>query len=143
MPGRKDTVSVVIDGVRQNKQKHLILCTLKEAYASFKEQFPNDKIGFSKFAELRPKECVLPGSAGTHSVCVCTTHQNMKLMFIGSNIEVLTKDTEMELSSPQDCLIYMQCNPPSKFCYLGLCEECCGEDRLKTHCKSYLFVCFG
>ena len=38
------------------------------------------KIGLSKFAELRPKECVLAGASGTHNVCVCTIHQNVKLM---------------------------------------------------------------
>lgn len=36
----------------------------------------NVKIGFTKFAMLRPKEYVLTGSSGTHSVCVCVTHQN-------------------------------------------------------------------
>ena len=45
------------------------------------------KIGFSKFAELRPKECVIAGSSGTHSVCVCTTHQNVKLMMVGTHME--------------------------------------------------------
>ena len=38
------------------------------------------KIGFSKLAEFRPKECVLPGSSGTHFVCVCTKHKNVKHM---------------------------------------------------------------
>ena len=37
------------------------------------------KIGFTEFC---PKECVLPGSSGTHSVCVCTKHQNVKLMVV-------------------------------------------------------------
>jgi hypothetical protein len=78
MPGKKDCVSVMVDGERKHLQKQLVLCNLKEAYSSFKEKFPRAKIGFSKFAELRPKQCVLAGSSGTHSVCVCTTHQNMK-----------------------------------------------------------------
>ncbi|CAF4207878.1 unnamed protein product [Rotaria magnacalcarata] len=81
MPGLKDCISVKrSDGSREIKQKYLILCNLKEAYQSFKEKHPALKIGFSKFAELRPKECVLPGSSGTHSVCICTKHQNVKLM---------------------------------------------------------------
>ena len=41
----------------------------------------NVEISFSKFAECRPKQCVLSGLEGAHSVCVCTTHQNMDLMF--------------------------------------------------------------
>ena len=37
------------------------------------------QIGFSKFCSLRPKLCVIHGSSGTHSVCLCTHHQNTKL----------------------------------------------------------------
>ena len=48
---------------------------------SFKERNLNVEISFSKFAECRPKQCVLSGLEGAHSVCVCTTHQNMDLMF--------------------------------------------------------------
>ena len=46
---------------------------------------------FSKFAEFRPKECVLPGSSGTHSVCVCTKHQNVKLM-IAAFVRICQQD---------------------------------------------------
>ena len=38
---------------------------------SIPSEHPDVKVGFSKFAELRPKECVLAGATGTHSVCVC------------------------------------------------------------------------
>ena len=41
------------------------------------------KVGFSKFADFHPKHCVLAGASGTHSVCVCTIHQNVKLMMLG------------------------------------------------------------
>ena len=36
MPGKKDKVTVVRDGVKSHAQKHLILCNLKEAYHLFK-----------------------------------------------------------------------------------------------------------
>ena len=92
MPGKKDTVSVVTaGGKRVHHQKRVLLCNLKEAYEQFKMHNPAVKIGFSKFAELRPKECILAGSAGTHSVCVCTLHQNTKLMLAGSKLETLTE----------------------------------------------------
>ena len=41
---------------------------------------PDVKVGFSTFAMLRPKWRVPGGSSGTHNVCVCTYHQNEKLM---------------------------------------------------------------
>lgn len=60
MPGKKDFVSVrQIDGSRVHVQKRLVLNNLKELYTLFKEKFPG-RLGFSKFAELRPKHCVLP-----------------------------------------------------------------------------------
>ncbi len=94
-------VRVMVDGERKHLQKQLVLCNLKEAYSSFKEKFPGAKIGFSKFAELRPKQCVLAGSSGTHSVC--TTHQNMKLMFAASKIDQLTSGRDLPQKTVQDC----------------------------------------
>ena len=52
------------------------LCNLQELYTAFKEKHPNVNIRFSKFCALRPKWCVLAGSKMTHSVCVCSAHQN-------------------------------------------------------------------
>jgi hypothetical protein len=86
-----------------------VLCNLKEAYTNFKEKYPNLEVGFSKFSELRPKQCVLAGSSGTHSVCVCTTHQNMKLMFVGAKLDKLTKNTDLQLKTAQECVIQLQC----------------------------------
>jgi len=80
MPGKKDFVSVRGEEGRVHIQKRLVLTNLKEVYLLFKERFPTEKIGFSKFAELRPKHCILAGASGTHSVCVCAIHQNMKLL---------------------------------------------------------------
>ena len=43
---------------------------------------PGVKDGLTKFMELRPKNVVLAGANGTHNnVCVCTLHQNVKLLF--------------------------------------------------------------
>ena len=76
MPGKKDCFSV---GKNVYKQRH-ILCNLKELYVPFKNTNPEMKIGFSKFCTLRPKYCFLAGASRTHSVCVCTIHQNVKLL---------------------------------------------------------------
>ena len=70
MPGKKDFVSVKQEGKRVHVQKRLMLSNLREVYREFKDKFPDRKIGFSKFAELRPKHCILAGASGTHSVCV-------------------------------------------------------------------------
>ena len=67
-------------------QKRLVPCNLRELYQVFKDHYPNEVIGLSKFADLRPKHCVLAGASGSHSVCVCTIHQNMKLMMLDAKL---------------------------------------------------------
>ena len=84
MPGKKDYVSV---GKNVHKQRRLLLCNLKELYSAFKERYPDAKVGFSKFCSLRPKWCISVGSSGTHSVCVCTSHQNAQLLVHAANID--------------------------------------------------------
>ena len=70
MPGNKDCILVLKDGHRVLEQKYLqvVLCNLKEAFQRYKNTFPVKLISFSKFASLQPKECVLAGASGTHSV---------------------------------------------------------------------------
>ena len=83
LPGKKDCVSI---GKNVHVSKRLILCNLKELYTAFKDKHPDLKISFSKFASLRPKWCITVGPKGTHSVCVCTAHQNMKLLLSSVNL---------------------------------------------------------
>ena len=49
MPGQKDFVS------HSRNVHRILLCNLKELYQKFREVHPNLSIGFSTFAELRPK----------------------------------------------------------------------------------------
>ena len=85
--------------------KRLILCNLKKLYTAFKDKHPDLKIGFSQFASPRPK--------GTHSVCVCTAHQNVKLLLSSVN---LSKDYRKLLE-----LIVRDRN--SKQCIIHHCES--------------------
>ena len=78
MPGMKDRISI-----KKNvyQQKRLIVCTLEKLHSAFRQQQQQEhKIGFSKFCMLRSKWCILAGSSGTDSVCVCTIHQNIILL---------------------------------------------------------------
>ena len=78
MPGAKDYVSVERN---VHQQKHLLLCNLKELYQSCKKKVSQHKIALSKFCKLRPKWYITIFSSSTHSVCVCTVHQNTNLIF--------------------------------------------------------------
>ena len=110
-----------------------MLCNLKELYEQFKTLRPETKVGFSKFCELRPRECVLAGASGTHSVCVCTIHQKVKLMFVGCNLDLLSSG---EFTHYRHCLAAMQCNPPTVDCCMARCNQCPGMDMLKENLQS-------
>lgn len=47
------------------------------------------KIVVSKFYGLRLYKHSMVGTPGTHSVCVCTLYQNVKLMASGVKLEYL------------------------------------------------------
>ena len=142
MAGKKDCVSVSVDGEKVKVQKRRILCTVYEAYLKFKEENPNVKIGFSKFAEARPKHVVLPGASGTHNVCVCVYHQNPKLMIDHSQIKSNPVFKELVGSEENNCysgeikyqhlLSKLMCNPPRPSCWLGECPECEDSSNLSS-----------
>ena len=138
MPGKKDFVSVKQGEQHTHIQKRLVLSNLRELYQLFKNKFPNEKVGFSKFAALRPKQCVLAGASGTHSVCVCTIHQNVKLMMLGAKLPDLTASSDLPLLTYRDCLARIICNPPQPACYLGTCECCPGTNALREHLNAVM-----
>ena len=92
-----------------HKQKRLVLCNLSELYSAFRDKYPNIKIGFSRFCSPRPRWCVLAGSSGTHSVCVCSTHQNAVLLLDVIDWEYTYKDLIKKVACDQDnwvCMIH-------------------------------------
>ncbi|CAH0547109.1 unnamed protein product [Brassicogethes aeneus] len=132
MPGKKDFVAIKKEGEKQHIQKRLVLANLSEVYALFKKEYPDEKIGFSKFCELRPKNCILAGRSGTHTVCVCTLHQNMKLMISGSKLNLFLDNNNKPLGRDyRDFLYKIICNPPAVDCFLNKCELCPGIGPLK------------
>ncbi|KAG1665912.1 ARL14 effector protein [Nymphon striatum] len=128
MPGKKDFVSI---GRNVHQQKRLLLCNLKELHAAFMEKHPDHKLGFSKFCTLRPKWCVSVGASGTHSVCVCTHHQNTILLVHAAGID----------QSYKDLMKMVVCDVSSRMCMVHRCKDCPGttnlEEFLNNHFKDY------
>lgn len=140
LAGRKEYKSVREGDKRVLKQKRLILANLSEIYAMFVEKFPDIKIGFTKFAEHRPPECVLAGAAGTHTVCVCVIHENFKLKFIGAKFNQIKENGTETFGTYRDVLKHNLCNSPTESCFTEKCSNpCCGEvDTLRALIWSYL-----
>ena len=133
-------------GQRVEKQKLLVLFTLREVYEHFKELHPGVKVGFSKFCDLRPRQCALAGPSGSHSVCVCTIHQNVTLMMEGTKLAKLTKDMEIPLTDYKDCLAQLICDKNITNCRLGQCDDCGNSEKGKSgreaKFRSYLYKVF-
>lgn len=132
MPGKNDFVPLKQDnGKREHVQKRLLLGNLSELYTEFKNEHPSVKIGFTKFSQLRPLYCVFAGSSGTHNVCVCIYHENMKLMLNAIDIEHLTRNANFILKDFRDCLNATICLNPSYSCFLNECEICPSTTAIK------------
>ena len=93
---------------------------MRELYSCFKCGCPYLKIGFSKFCSIRPKWRVLAGSAGTHTVCVCSIHQNVKFLLDAIKIE----------ESYKDLIKMLVCNVENSECMLRHCDNCLFDDAL-------------
>lgn len=141
MPGKKDFVSVKGVEGRNHVQKRLVLSNLNELYNCFKEQNAGVKIGFSKFASLRPKNCVLAGASGTHSVCVCTLHQNPKLMLEACKGNFSKTDSANLFNDYHLLLKKLICDVPTKKCYFTQCTDCPGGESLKQQLKILFDQC--
>lgn len=131
MPGIKDKISVREGLERISKSKRLMLWGLQDAYELFRNENSEIEISFSKFASLRPKECILAGSAGTHNVCVCMIHENVRLMCKPiSNI--------LHLKDERELLKKVSCSKNSYNCALNKCTDC--EDIATAYKENILNI---
>ena len=121
MSEKKDYVSVSKGVHKKIFSTCKSLCNLQELYTAFKEKHSNVNIGFSKFCALRPKWCVLAGSKMTHSVCVCSAHQNVVLLVDAMDWDLTYKDLIKKIV----------CNTESNKCIMHRCESCPGTATLK------------
>lgn len=86
---------------------------------------------------MRPTLCVLAGSSGTHNVCVCVHHENVKLMLDAIDLESLTKNTELPLKNYHDCIKAIVCSNAHDKCHLGDCLDCPNMSILREHLLEY------
>ena len=104
---RKAMLVRVKEYINKNFANCKSLCSLHELYTAFKQKHPNLNIGLTKICTLRPKWCVLTGSKMTHSVCVCSTYQNIVLLVNVVDWDLTYKDL---LKLTLSCLKYIHKN---------------------------------
>ena len=118
---RKTMLVWVKEYINKNFATCKSLCNLQEFYTAFKEKHPNVNIGFSKFCALTLKWYVLAGSKMTHSVWVCSDHQNVVLLVDAMDCDL----TYIALIKK------IVCNTESNKCTMHRCEFCPGTATLK------------
>ena len=77
-----------------------ILCNLRELYRFFKEIYPHEQIGFSKFAEFRP-------SALSLFVCALYTRMKLEVPFIYCNTTKPFFDQCKSSLKPGELVVYV------------------------------------
>lgn len=123
-PGRKDHVIIRTKddaGVKQkvSVQSRYMLMSLSEAYQSFKKDNA-EKIGLSKFCELRPKHIKLFDQI-PHNVCVCVYHENVRLLLWALKGETGLPDNISKFTNE------LVCDPESEQCMSLECNACRGK----------------
>lgn len=131
-PGEKQCISVRDDdGNKKKESKKLLGFTLDELYNNFLHDY-TDKLEvipkFSYFASLKPRDCVFAGDPGTHSICVCDDHENVRL-------RLLCLDEPLKYKE-----IFTQafCNIEKRDCMLHECKTCPGLPKIQQLLDEYL-----
>ena len=120
---------VKIDGKKEHVQKRLLLANLRELYQLFQEENPDlKKTGLSTFCSLRPKECITVNSNGSHNVCVCAQHQNVKLM-----VSAIRKEYHYK-----ELIAMLVCDVANEVCMLKRCVNCPSSSVLKEYLSNIL-----
>lgn len=99
-------------------QKRLLLYTLRDLYSNFLQDYSgNEKIPkLSHFASLVPEEVIYAGDAGSHNICVCVDHENMKLKLFALNKSI----------NYRDLIAAAVCDSDDIDCMLHRCDKCPG-----------------
>lgn len=105
-------------------QKRLLLQTVHDLWQNFVIDY-QDKLEilpkFSFFASLRPTECIVAGDPGSHNICVCEQHENVKLKLMAWNVRLTYKDL-IEVAV---------CDVNNIQCTLYGCEKCPGVAKIR------------
>lgn len=123
-PGKREYVSTVDEnGKKIFLQKKLLLYTVHDLYLKFKNEYSGiEKIpSFSHWMSLKPKECIHAGDPGSHYICVCDKHQNVKL-----KLSTLSRKLNY-----RDLLNSAVCDIDSENCMTGDCQNCPREAGVK------------
>lgn len=132
LPGSRQFVTLRLpDKTKERKQKRIMSMTLSEALCLFKENYPDAKIGKTKFCTMKPAfvSCV---SEMKQNGCLCKHCENMKLLFSALKVEMKPND----VNKIQDLLKNFSCME-EHLCEKKECLDCA------TKAETFLYDQYG
>ena len=130
MPGAGDFITVKIDGVKERLRRYHLRYRLVDIHRKFLEHYAPITISFSKFAKLRPQNCIMMNSKGCHNVCTCQACENPRLKIKTSLLgdvealkEIVGECSDMEC---EEILERFCCDIEDEECMLAgkNCDDC-------------------
>lgn len=119
------------DGSSTKSAKRILLFDLRVLYNDWVKETKHEKVPcFAFFCQLKPDECVFAGDPGTHNICVCDRHENLKLKSAAGNV---TNDYR-ELIAAGVCSIN------NKKCMIQECDVCPGKDAIREFLTSNMKI---
>lgn len=104
------------------------MADVQDLHANFLKKYPTLKISLAAFRALRPRQCIPVGAKGTHNVCVCKIHGNIRLKMRGLKEEFARKKFNFE-TPYRDYLKKMVCSKSKDDCFLAICKKCPGAKK--------------
>lgn len=113
-PGIRDFCIVRENNEKHKIQKRYLHLTLGEAHQTFLKEYPSEKIGLTKFTELRPQHVCLR-SETPDNLCLCIYHENLRLIL---------QSMSFLPNSGTELIKKIVCSDENKTCMLQECNEC-------------------
>ena len=128
-PNKSDVITVKINDKNEKNVKRFLTRSLKATYETFKNDYPELRVGKSKFYSLRPKYVLL---SPINDVCLCIYCANYDLFltslinFRGSNVAEFDEIRSEMINATM-------CSEPSHLCYLHECKMCPDSNGITFH----------
>ena len=106
------------DGTKERVQARHLTSSVMEVIAMFTDEYPDVKIGKSKFASLRPLHVQLSNKL-PHNVCLCKYNENF-ILAINALHAHCPNIPNYNYELPGELL----CRPATRDCWLNNCNTC-------------------
>ena len=113
--GKKDTIT----RKKQKRQKRFLLEPVSKLHKVFQKEYQHMKISRAAFARFKPFWVQRP-SIRDRDTCLCTPHENLRLMY--EKLKVLKLIIDKTLS---ETIAKTVCDVSNKSCMYSECSDCC------------------